>query len=197
MKKQVLIGIAACLIAGLAWTSNDVAVAAQDDGPTPTQRLRLLEVKMANVEKLVGVKLDDNAAIAQLVREREEAMAMAKANSVVSQLQTIRSQLELYQIQHKGHYPDLARGWHQLVGETDSNGRLLKTGQPNRNGLGPYLRSPAINPITQSSKVITKREDVGQDAGWLYTPRTGEIKIVMPRAIAAATQMDPVNVVVY
>src|SRR3954471_22542848 len=62
----------------------------------------------------------------------------ARKNSLTSQLQTVRSQLELYKLQHNdklplfaGATPDLQ--WQQMTGQTDVNG--LTTGTD----FGPYL----------------------------------------------------------
>ena len=59
---------------------------------------------------IVVVILGILAAI--VVPQFTNASQTAKASSLLSQLQSIRSQLELYQVQHNAVYPDLNTwGW--------------------------------------------------------------------------------------
>ena len=47
------------------------------------------------------------------------ASQSAKTSSLQSQLQTIRSQLELFQVQHNGKYPDLTTSWAIMTSKSD------------------------------------------------------------------------------
>ena len=65
------------------------------------------------------------------------ASETAKSSNMVSQLQTIRSQIELYQIQHNGNYPQLATlqtgdpdTWTGLTTQTNVNGAAARTLAP-------------------------------------------------------------------
>jgi general secretion pathway protein G len=77
----------------------------------------------------------------------------ARKNSLTSQLQTIRSQLELYKMQHQDKSPallfvDNSTDWSQLTGKTDKNGTT--TGSLD---FGPYLQQTPANPLNGFSKV--------------------------------------------
>jgi general secretion pathway protein G len=108
----------------------------------------------------------------------------AKSSSLYTQLQTIRSQLELYQIQHNGNYPSLAQlqanptaggtGWKALVDKTNVDETY--TGTPE---FGPYLQQSARNPFNGKSDVAdlgTATDGTGFSTnGWAYNEDTGAI----------------------
>ena len=86
---------------------------------------------------IVVVILGILAAI--VIPQFTSASETAKASSLTSQLQTIRSQLELYQVQHNGDYPALtATSWAPLTGTTDVTGAAATSGTT----YGPYLQKP-------------------------------------------------------
>jgi len=99
----------------------------------------------------------------------------AKASSLFTQLQTIRSQLELYQVQHNGNYPTLAQLWDNMTETTDVAGATSGT------DFGPYLQQAPINPFTGFAVVVAddgSSEHAQGDAttdGWIYNATTGEI----------------------
>jgi len=82
----------------------------------------------------------------------------ARKSSVASLLQTIRSQIELYKIQHGDALPDLANGasvdgttpntgvWVDLTGTSTFGSSPTK--------LGPYLQSIPVNPLNSESGVV-------------------------------------------
>jgi general secretion pathway protein G len=73
----------------------------------------------------------------------------ARKNSLTSQLQTIRSQLELYKLQHNDTLPDFAaNGWTQMTSKTDVNGVVSATGE-----FGPYLQQTPVNALNSKSGV--------------------------------------------
>lgn len=79
----------------------------------------------------------------------------ARTSSVMSQLQTLRSAVELYKLQHLDQYPttdgttDAAKwDWALLTSKTTEDGST--TG----GDLGPYLQSIPTNPLTKSADVV-------------------------------------------
>src|SRR5438270_13205540 len=60
----------------------------------------------------------------------------ARKNSLSSQLQTIRSQIELYKLQHQDKLPDMVSSWQKLTQKTDQYGAVSATGS-----FGPYLQA--------------------------------------------------------
>ncbi len=109
----------------------------------------------------------------------------AKANALTTQLQTIRSQLELYRVQHNDAYPDLTGddGWELLTKKTDASGTVDADG-----GFGPYLQKAPTNSFGGASTISTLT--VGDDpsttgtAGWAYDQTTGEIRGILSSANA-------------
>jgi len=61
----------------------------------------------------------------------------ARESSLVSQLQTLRSQVELYKLQHGDALPNLVGGWGDLMNVTVFNGE----------NFGPYLQAIPVNPL--------------------------------------------------
>src|SRR5512132_3426515 len=85
----------------------------------------------------------------------------ARKNSLVSQLQTLRSQLELYKLQHLDQLPSTLIGsspaWTQLTVKTDATGA---TGTTSASPFGPYLQADPVNPLNASIKVKVVGADV-------------------------------------
>lgn len=127
---------------------------------------------------IVVVILGILAAI--VIPQFTSASETARGSSLVSQLQTIRSQLELYQVQHNGDYPTLAQlqaAWSVMVSKTTVAGVLSATGD-----FGPYLQQPPNNPFEQSSTVAAV---AAAGVGWVYDEATGAMLAVCTVAKAA------------
>ena len=77
----------------------------------------------------------------------------ARKNSVTSQLQTIRSQIELYKLQHLDQLPNLigtsGTDWTQLTGRTNQNGTTSGA-----TSFGPYLQQIPKNPLNNKVAVL-------------------------------------------
>lgn len=127
---------------------------------------------------IVVVILGILAAI--VIPQFTNASETAKASSLISQLQTIRSQLELYQVQHGGDYPaagvraatGATADWDALTATTDLDGNVAG------DDFGPYLQKPASNPFFSSATATGVATDVSK--AWKYTAATGQIKAVVP-----------------
>ncbi len=63
----------------------------------------------------------------------------ARRNSLKSLLQTLRSQVELYKLQHGDQLPDLVTDWTPLT-DTSTYGNPAQT-------FGPYLQQSPTNPL--------------------------------------------------
>jgi general secretion pathway protein G len=92
----------------------------------------------------------------------------ARKNSLTSQLQTIRSQVELYKLQHRDKLPDVTTDWSLLTQKTDEDGNIDPAGK-----FGPYLQQDPSNPIygdaTLASKVVNGDGTAGSTtSGWIY-----------------------------
>jgi general secretion pathway protein G len=73
----------------------------------------------------------------------------ARKNSLTSQLQTIRSQIELYKLQHNDQLPDFGgQQWVQMTSQTDVNGATTGT------DFGPYLQQTPVNSLNGNTAVL-------------------------------------------
>ena len=111
-----------------------------------------------------------------------EASNNARESSLVSDLQTIRSQLELYKVQHLERYPDVdedqaadtANFIVRLTGRSDQTGKINTSGV-----YGPYLQKFPTNPFatTNRDKVNFGTTDPapGDDSsGWYFHTTLGK-----------------------
>ncbi len=112
----------------------------------------------------------------------------ARKSSLTSQLQTLRSQVELFKLQHRDTYPTadgLATGaWNWTLLTTKTNDDRTFTGTPK---FGPYLQATPVNPINDasvgaaSSTMISVATDpavgstVTGPGGWVFSQATGKI----------------------
>jgi len=115
---------------------------------------------------IVVVILGILAAI--VIPQFTSASESAKGSSLSSQLQTIRSQLELYQVEHNGVYPTLGGddGWDALTKFTQVDGTVVEA--KGDDTFGPYLQQPPKNPFNGKSSIGTTADD-----GWTYNQTTG------------------------
>lgn len=104
-------------------------------------------------------------------------------------LQTLRSQIELYKFQHGGAYPGSGTPTfeEQMLKSTKDDGTVGTIGQY---AYGPYLvGSVPVNPYNgkRGLKVVTadlstitpgsaQVDEGGAEAGWIYNKSTGQIK---------------------
>ena len=130
---------------------------------------------------IVVVILGILAAI--VIPQFTSASESAKGSSLQSQLQTIRSQLELYQVQHNGNYPTLAvateggaTGWEAMTSKTDVDGTVAEDGE-----FGPYLQQAPKNPFTNSFDI----ED-----SWKYDQNTGVLLPVLTETQAKQVGLE-------
>ena len=100
-----------------------------------------------------------------VVPQFTEAYADATTAALASELQSVRSQLQLYKIQHSGSYPsDIVT---QLTTMTKEDGSAGGT-------LGPYLTSFPTNPFTDTATVDTDGTKGDDSHAWYFNTTTGE-----------------------
>lgn len=123
---------------------------------------------------IVVVILGILAAI--VVPQFTQASTEAKLNSLCSNLQTLRSQIELYKVQHNDVAPTLALFEGQMVYTTDIVGTVNGTSKARTAvfEFGPYLERVPEQPFTNENTVVGAQGAAGAD-GWVYTEATGEI----------------------
>ncbi len=126
---------------------------------------------------IVVVILGILAAI--VIPQFSQASTEAKLNSCRSSLQSLRSQIELYKIQHNDNPPSLENFAAQMTGKTNPDGTTAG------GTLGPYMQRVPKNPWNNSN---TLEADDGPGVGWVYDEDTGAIYVGVadaPAAVAA------------
>jgi general secretion pathway protein G len=105
----------------------------------------------------------------------------ARTNSVQSTLQSVRSQIELFKIQH-GDTPPVAAGmWDIMTGKSNTT----DTQTVNAAGVfGPYLQQAPINPLNGASAVGAAASTT---VGWVYTVTGGQYSIYAVNTTGNAT----------
>ena len=93
----------------------------------------------------------------------------ARKSNMRSQLQTLRSQLELYKLNHRDTAPTLAGFWTALTTVTEEDGTTPEAGDDT---FGPYLQNRSENPLTSSDSVAAA---AAAGVGWVYNETTGTI----------------------
>ena len=135
---------------------------------------------------IVVVILGILAAI--VVPQFANASESAQSSSMLSSLQVIRSQIELYHAQHHSTYPTMDQlddDWNVLTSRTDVNGDA-------GTDYGPYIKKMPVNPFEKSATVS---DTAAQGVGWVYDEDTAKVYGVVPADKAADLDMDTVNTV--
>ena len=129
---------------------------------------------------IVVVILGILAAI--VVPQFTQASTEAKLNSLCSNLQSMRSQIELYKVQHNDDAPDAATFETQMIYTSDVDGAVNGTSKA-RTGVfqfGPYLERVPENPFLNLNGVAGAATALGAAVadvdGWEYNAETGEIR---------------------
>lgn len=117
---------------------------------------------------------------ATIIPQFSSSASDAKTSATKFNLQSLRSQIELYKLHHNGVLPTLTGGsLPQLTKATDANGNIGTTGASYP--YGPYMvNGMPMNSFTNSSTVtaITTSPPTaasGSNGGWLYNTTTGQI----------------------
>jgi general secretion pathway protein G len=122
---------------------------------------------------IVVVILGILAAI--VIPQFTEASTEAKTSSLMSDLQTVRSQIELYKVQHNDALPGdgTASFEDALTGKTDIDGAA-------GNDYGPYLQAIPTNPFNDKVSVRIDGADPGANTdGWRFDatdPNSGDFR---------------------
>ena len=91
----------------------------------------------------------------------------ARNNSVASTLQTLRSQIELYKIQHADAPPvDATNFLTKMMNASNTTGTTVAGGTDTLHTLGPYIQAAPVNPANGASTFGTS---FATNVGWSYT----------------------------
>ena len=119
---------------------------------------------------IVVVILGILAAI--VIPQFSQASTDAKLSSLTSNLQSIRSQIELYKIQHNDELPGAGTATlvDALTDQTDIAGAA-------GTDYGPYLQSIPVNPFNNLNTIATgtaAASPLDNTTGWYFNTTTGE-----------------------
>jgi general secretion pathway protein G len=129
---------------------------------------------------IVVVILGILAAI--VIPQFSDASQEAKLSTLVSDLQTVRSQIQLYKLQHNATLPGTVSGvtfGQAMTKYTTSDGKLAATQAPADNVYGPYIQKLPDNPFktgdADANEVTTGVSNPAGDnsSGWYYNSTTG------------------------
>ena len=115
---------------------------------------------------IVAIILAILAAI--VIPQFGEASDDVKLSAVKASLHAVRSQLELYRLQHSTKYPEILKFSDQMTKTTTAAGVVDAAGK-----YGPYLLQMPVNPMDDSSSLAATQDGTG---GWMYNESTGEFK---------------------
>jgi len=119
---------------------------------------------------IVVVILGILAAI--VIPQFSNASNTARANTMLEHLRVIRTQIEMYYVQHNEQYPTLDQMWDVLTSKTDEHGNIDADGK-----YGPYLEREPRHQYTQASAVVAPGNST-EEHGWEYDETTGFITAV-------------------
>ena len=115
---------------------------------------------------IVVVILGILAAI--VIPQFTEASTEAKLSSLCTDLQTLRSQIELYKIQHNDVPPTFAGFVDQMTAQTDITGAA-------GTDYGPYVQKIATNQFNNDDTLNASGVIGDNGGGWEYDAATGQI----------------------
>ena len=139
--------------------------------------MELLRIKSRGftfVEILVVVIIV--AVLAALVVPRfGQASADPDLAALSATLQTLRTQLQYYHLQHNGKFPSFTDWQEQMLSRTRPDGVLSNDGS-----CGPYLLQIPVNPLDGSRSISPVQDGSG---GWTYEHQTGQFRSNDPSVI--------------
>ena len=105
---------------------------------------------------------------AVVIPQFSNASQQTRKSSLLAQLKEMRSQIQVFKVQHDDIVPDLLTNqWAQLVSTTNITGAVDTTATGK---YGPYLIKAPANPLNSFSTVATAP---GAGIGWIYVSTTG------------------------
>jgi len=147
------------------------------------------EISQSGVEKqiqseMLGLFQRANRLLDRAEKEFTEVSDDARESALLSDLQTVRSQLELYKIQHLDKYPGTDPSSGSFDGELFksqltkcTNGAGEVGSDPSKYPFGPYLLKLPSNPFAakNAESAAGGKDEVGDGStGWYFNTITGK-----------------------
>jgi general secretion pathway protein G len=170
------------------------------------QRVRSNNKGFTLVEILIVVIILGILA-AIVIPQFSNASTDAKKNSLTSQLQTMRSQFELYKLQHNDQLPvnfqadGTVTDWGQMTGQTTVAGTVVAAPTAGDVVYGPYLQQTPSNPLNGHTECAVSQSDsipgqtaATKDVGFLMNRTTGKIWGTSAKAQNVYNEANPADV---
>jgi general secretion pathway protein G len=111
------------------------------------------------------------------------ASSASKADALVAQLQTVRTEIQRYKAQHKQQWPVLTT-WTALTTRTIGSGNKQ---------YGPYLMTAPVNPLNGLSNIVigTGQAAPADPCGWVYDDTTGRFWATGVSGVRYFNEADP------
>jgi general secretion pathway protein G len=114
---------------------------------------------------------------AMAVPRFSRASQQARLNDLISNLQEVRSQMELYRIQHQDRFPGQA----DACGQVDRDLFLRELTLKGDDGLGPYLQQIPRNAYNTLDTITfvtdpAARPTGTEGTGWWFNSATGQFR---------------------
>jgi general secretion pathway protein G len=108
-----------------------------------------------------------------VIPQFSDASTDARLSSLMTNLQTIRGQMDLYKLQHNGTYPGQLTFSDQMIKRTDVDGTVNTVSGK----FGPYLQRIPTNPFTVggTGNDVTNTAAAANKA-WFYDAAAGTFK---------------------
>ncbi len=123
---------------------------------------------------------------AMVIPRFSSATNEARSNGALSQLGSVRKQIEVWKLDHGANYPTLSQiqagpsDWDVFTSRTLLDGSVDSAG-----GFGPYFPVPPMNTFTNSTLVV-EAGSPADVAGWTYNESNGTLKLILPHAVDPA-----------
>jgi hypothetical protein len=150
--------VGACLLIALATHHSGVEERAV---ASPTSAPALNVPNRASAEAAPAI-------VAPTAAPAAAAIDPVAASKLFAHLQTIRSQFELWKLQHEDRLPDLKKypQWQQFTGKTSLKGDI----KDGKGSVGPYFTEPPRNVLNNLSAVAISGDDIRLESLALEKP---------------------------
>src|SRR4051812_19145428 len=108
-----------------------------------------------------------------VIPQFSSASSDARKSNVQTTVQTLRSQIALYKLQHQDKLPDLVTNWNPLITKTDAAG-VLYSSSSTSGPFGPYMQDTPVNSLNSLSTVGNGVAASSTSVGFVYDYAAGD-----------------------
>lgn len=138
---------------------------------SPTSPARRAAKKGFTLVEILIVVIILGILAAIVIPQFTSASQNARTNSLETQLKTLKTQVQLFELEHGGVKPKLSSNWDDFTQRTNAAGNVETDGD-----FGPYMAVAPSNPLHDGDDKTTIGTDEGGSTAWLWDETTGTIK---------------------